>query len=192
MEDEAPPPHLGFRCGYLASKAGCCHVLRNSKHLSSAETRQYCFLRPFVRSRFRPVPPDGSWVAICNCAIHWPAELDGNASATLDFSRTVPTLADGAPGDCRLLEARGHRPIPCNMPPATGLRSVVIHDRETTDGDSEAIRKFFLPTLDPFLAMTRFFTEQESTPDTSSDAMIPAGNGHVDKMRASHRHGWIY
>ena len=66
---------------------------------------------------------------------------------------------------------------------------VVIHDRETADGDREDIRKFLQSKFDPFFAVEsrvavvdRCFAEQEGAADATGDAVIPARHGYVDEL----------
>ena len=49
--------------------------------------------------------------------------------------------------------------------------------------------KFFESAIDPFFAVERTFREEKRASHTASHAVIPAGGGNVDEMRACDRHG---
>jgi hypothetical protein len=68
---------------------------------------------------------------------------------------------------------------------------MIVHNRDCTDGHGEDFREFFDALIDPFLAVERAFgfTEQEGAADAAGHAVIPACNGHVDKVRAGDGHG---
>jgi hypothetical protein len=68
---------------------------------------------------------------------------------------------------------------------------VVIHDREPADGNGEDLGKLFESSVDPFFAVDGTFGEQEGASDAAGDAVVSAGYGGVDQMRARHCHGWI-
>ena len=66
---------------------------------------------------------------------------------------------------------------------------VVIQDGESLHRDREAFRKFAEPALDPYIAVARALAERERAADTAGDAVVPTGDGRIDQMRASNRHG---
>jgi hypothetical protein len=69
---------------------------------------------------------------------------------------------------------------------ATGFRSMILWRRK--HGDGEGIRKFFRAKLDPFSAVEGTFAERQSATHSAGDAVIPAGYGRIDEVRASHCH----
>jgi hypothetical protein len=68
---------------------------------------------------------------------------------------------------------------------------MIVHHGEPPNGDRENIRKSFQPALDPFFSVGFAFAEQKRSAHTSRHAVVPAGYGRIDEMRASHRHSGI-
>jgi DNA-damage-inducible protein J len=65
---------------------------------------------------------------------------------------------------------------------------VIVHDRETADGDGGDLREFLESVFDPLFTVSRSFTKQEGASYVAGHAVVPAGYGGVDQVRASHCH----
>ena len=67
---------------------------------------------------------------------------------------------------------------------------MIVQHREPADGNRENVRKFLESLFDPFSAVGWSFGEQECAADAAGDAVVPARDGYVDEVGASHRHEW--
>jgi hypothetical protein len=75
--------------------------------------------------------------------------------------------------------------------PARVVGSVIIRHREPADRHREDFCKFCHSARDPFFAVERAVSQQESAANAAVDAVIPAGYGSVYQACASHRHRWF-
>ena len=65
---------------------------------------------------------------------------------------------------------------------------MIIQHREPADGDGEDFCKFLEPAFDPLLTVPGRFAQEQCAAHATSDAVIPACNGDVDQVSASHCH----
>jgi hypothetical protein len=54
---------------------------------------------------------------------------------------------------------------------------VIVHDRETADGDGGDLREFLASVFDPLFTVSRSFTKQEGASYVAGHAVVPAGYG---------------
>jgi hypothetical protein len=66
---------------------------------------------------------------------------------------------------------------------------MMMHHRESADRRREYLCKSLQPALEPLLEITLSFADESGAAEAARDAVIPGCYGHVDQMRASHRHG---